>query len=69
MISMIEQPAAPSRAQQERIAMTQTQLARAIGVTTQTIRNWEKRGLIVGTRPSGGVKLYAVEDGRRLAGK
>lgn len=53
----------------EQILMNQTKVAAACGVTTQTIRNWEKRGLIEGRRPAGGVKLYPVDDVRRLAGK
>jgi DNA-binding transcriptional MerR regulator len=51
------------------IAMNQTKAARAVGVTSQTIRNWEKRGLISGRRAANGVKLYAVEDLQKLAGK
>lgn len=53
--------------QDRRIAMTQVQAARALGVSDRTIRNWTKQGLICGKRV-GGVVLYAVEDLRRLAG-
>jgi hypothetical protein len=50
------------------IALNQQDAARAIGVTDRTLRNWEARGLIAGRRVAGGVRLYAVEDLRRLAG-
>lgn len=53
--------------QAERIAMTQTQAAEAMGVSPLTIRRWEERGLIRGRRV-GGVKLYACADLRRLVG-
>lgn len=53
----------------EPIALTQTQVAKATGVTTQTVRNWEKRGLLSGRRACGGVKLYPVEQVRALAVK
>lgn len=51
------------------IAMNQTKSAAAVGVTDRTIRNWEKRGLISGRRVGGGVKLYPIEDLRKLVGK
>lgn len=51
------------------MAMNQTKAAEAIGVTPQTIRNWEKRNLITGHRPANGVKLYVVDELLKLAGK
>jgi DNA-binding transcriptional MerR regulator len=53
----------------EQIALPQMQAARAIGVTDRTLRRWEREGLIAGRRVRrGGVKLYAVEQLRALAG-
>ena len=48
------------------VALPQVKLARALGVSDRTIRNWDRAGLLVGRRVNGGVKLYAIEDARRL---
>jgi DNA-binding transcriptional MerR regulator len=52
----------------EQIALPQTQLAKAIGVSTRTIHRWEKRGLLKGHRV-GGVKLYPVDKVKELVGR
>lgn len=49
--------------------LTQTAAARWLGVTDRTLRNWEAKGLIKGHSPAGGVKLYSIEDLKRLTGK
>lgn len=54
----------------ERPPIPQQEAARLIGVTDRTLRNWERRRLIVGHRPAGGgKKFYVVEDLLRLIGK
>jgi transcriptional regulator with XRE-family HTH domain len=42
-------------------------IARAAGVTTQTIRLWEKRGLITSVRSKGGRRLFTSDALRRAA--
>lgn len=49
------------------IALNQTQAARSLGVSDRTLRNWDKDGIVTGRKVGGGVKLYLVEDLRRLA--
>lgn len=51
----------------ERIAVSQTEAARLIGVTDRTIRNWTKAGLLTGKRVRG-VRLYPVEQLKQLVG-
>lgn len=53
----------------EPITLNQTDAAKAIGVTDRTLRNWERAKLITGRRAAKGVRLYAVEDLKKLAGK
>jgi excisionase family DNA binding protein len=52
--------------QPERLAVSQSEAARLFGVTPQTIRRWELRGLITGTRPGGRLRFYPFEQLRRL---
>jgi len=51
----------------EPISVKQVEAAKLIGVTDQTIRNWERQGKIKGTRV-GGAKLYPFADLKRLVG-
>ncbi len=51
----------------ERLSVTQVQAAQILGVTDQTIRNWERRGKLKGLR-RGGVKLYPYQQIKELAG-
>ena len=48
--------------------LPQVKAAAHFGVTDRTLRNWEKRKWLTGTRV-GGVKLYARADLERLARK
>lgn len=51
------------------ISLSQEKAARAVGVTSRTLRNWEKEGLIAGRRVRpGGVKLYPLDKLRELVG-
>lgn len=51
------------------LAISQAEAARRFGVTPQTIRRWELRGLIRGERFSGGPRFYPFEQLRRLVEK
>ena len=42
------------------------ELSRAVGVSPQTLRNWERRGLISPRRSAGGQRLYDAECCRRV---
>lgn len=52
---------------QQQQTIKQVEAAQRYGVTDRTIRNWEKRGRIVGKK-IGGVKLYPVEKLEQLVG-
>src|SRR3989338_6114196 len=41
--------------------------AKILGVTAQTLRNWEKSRKLVSERSSGGQRFYRLEDVRRFA--
>ena len=43
------------------------QAAKMLGVTVQTLRNWEKSGKLMSERSSGGQRYYQREDVRRFA--
>ncbi len=49
------------------IAVPQQEAAKALGVSAQRLRKWEREGKISGTRMSPRCVLYAVEDLRQLA--
>lgn len=48
----------PAPRQREPLAVSQADAAKLFGVAPQTIRRWELRGLIRGSRPSGGARFY-----------
>ncbi|HEV2294519.1 MAG TPA: MerR family DNA-binding transcriptional regulator [Tepidisphaeraceae bacterium] len=52
----------------EPLAVNQTEAARLLRVTDRTLRNWEAKGLLVGQRVNGGVKLYPYEQVKQLVG-
>jgi DNA-binding transcriptional MerR regulator len=53
--------------QPEPLAVTQVEAARRLTVSDRTIRRWEKKGLLTGTRRQG-VKLYPFARLKELAG-
>lgn len=53
----------------EPLAVTQAEAARLFGVTPQTVRRWELRGLIRGERFSGGPRFYSYAAVKRLVEK
>ena len=42
------------------------EMAKAAGVSPQTLRNWERKGLVAPSRSEGGHRLYDEEDYRRI---
>ena len=54
----------PSRKQGK--LLTIGQVARLLGVSASSLRNWEKLGLITPVRNSGRYRLYSADDVRRL---
>lgn len=42
------------------------EMAQAAGVSSQTLRNWERKGLLAPSRSEGGHRLYDEEDYRRI---
>ena len=46
-----------------------TELADMVGVTTQTIRRWEKLGIMVPTKTPNGTRIYTekhIEEAKKL---
>lgn len=58
---------AENETQPDAIAVPQVKAARMLGVTDRTIRNWDKAGIIKGTKVDG-VKLYQVAELKKLVG-
>jgi DNA-binding transcriptional MerR regulator len=42
------------------------EIAQAAGVSPQTLRNWERKGLVIPVRSKGGQRLYDEDDYRRV---
>jgi excisionase family DNA binding protein len=49
------------------IAVPQQEAAKALGVSAQRLRKWEREGKISGTRMGRRCVLYAVDDLKQLA--
>ena len=56
------------RTNPERIAVSQADAARLLGISDWTIREWEKRGLVAGKRVNNGKRLYPLARLKELAG-
>lgn len=48
------------------VFLTRMQAAKTLGVTSETLRNWERNGLIKLRRKSNGYRVYSQEDMRKL---
>ncbi len=44
-----------------------SEAARLLGVAADTVRLWERRGLLPAERTAGGIRLFRLEDVERLA--
>jgi excisionase family DNA binding protein len=56
-------------ARQQRMAVSQTEAAELLGVTTRTLNNWHRTGKLRGNRIGGGKRMYPVEALRKAMGK
>src|SRR5687768_4281877 len=52
---------------QKKYKYTITEVAKAFGVSAQTVRNWEKQGLLRAQRTQGGTRRYSFSEVKKLS--